>query len=289
VAQVVDTLVLAAVYGLMAIGISLTWAGLGLLNLAQGVTFAVSAYGAWLAASHISSNGAVVILAGILTGALAGAATWLLVFVPLDGKPNWDNRTIIATLALGFIGANGLQVIFGTTYHSLPAIFGSGKFSLGGTVVTSDRAGTIVSGVVLLGVVLLALMRTRIGLGVRALTQNTEGAALVGINRTTAALAILAVSGALAGLASVLLAQILFVYPDMGSTPLVKGLIVALLGGLGSMWGTIIAAVLVGLVEVLTGTYLNTQYVLITLFGLMAVVLIVRPRGIAGILESTRA
>jgi branched-chain amino acid transport system permease protein len=121
------------------------------------------------------------------------------------------------------------------------------------------------------------------------LTQNREGATLVGINRRRVAIAILAVSGALTGLASVLLAQIFYVSPEAGYAPLIEGLIVTLLGGLGSIPGTVAAALLVALVHALTETYLGGQYVLMTLFALIAVVLLVRPRGIGGLLEAVRA
>jgi branched-subunit amino acid ABC-type transport system permease component len=286
---VVTALNLASIYGLVAIGISLTWAGLGFLNLAQGTTFAFAGYGAWWASKHISSSSALVIAAGIAAGAAFGAGICLVVFLPLDGRPNWEIRTLTATLAISFIGTNAFLEGFGPLPQSLPAIFGNGKFSLAGAVVTNDKTGTIVSAVVVLAIAVLALVRSRIGLGVRALTQNTEGAALVGIDRRTAAFAILIASGGLAGLASVLLAQTFYVSPDAGFTPLVKGLIVAMLGGLGSIPGTIIAAVLVGAVEAVTATYLGTQWVLVTLFLLIAVVLLVRPRGIGGVLEAVRA
>ena len=118
---------------------------------------------------------------------------------------------------------------------------------------------------------------------------QTFRAALVGIDRRRLALAILAVSGAMTGLASVLLAQVFYVSPEAGYSPLVKGLIVALLGGLGSVPGTILAALLVAATEALTATYLGGQYVLMTLFLLIAVVLLIRPRGLGGLLEAVRA
>ena len=96
--ELVSTVYLAAVYGLIAVGISLTWAGLGFLNLAAGVTFAAGGYGAWWAQEHISSHPAVVFLGGIVVGAIAGAIICLTVFLPLDGRPNWPFRSMIASL-----------------------------------------------------------------------------------------------------------------------------------------------------------------------------------------------
>ncbi|HKV30779.1 MAG TPA: branched-chain amino acid ABC transporter permease [Candidatus Dormibacteraeota bacterium] len=286
---VVTTLDLAAIYALVAIGISLTWAGLGFLNLAAGMVFAVAGYGAWFTAEHVSSNPLAVLLAGMVAGAAAGLLIYFLVFLPLDGKPNAEMRTLIGTLALSFLGTNVLQTIFGPESKALPAIFGHGKFAVGGTVVTADKSGAIITATILLALVVVGLLRSRIGLGVRILTQNPEAAALVGIDRRRLALAILAVSGAMTGLASVLLAQVFYVSPEAGYTPLIKGLIVALLGGLGSVPGTILAALLVAATEALTSTYAGGQYVLMTLFLLIAIVLLVRPRGLGGLLEAVRA
>ncbi len=134
--------------------------------------------------------------------------------------------------------------------------------------------------------VVVGLMKSRIGLGVRALTQNPEGAALVGIGRKQSAFAILIISGALVGFAAVLLSQTFYPEPNIGYLPLVKGLIVALLGGLGSVLGTVIAALLVAGTEAVTIHYLDASCVLLTQFALIAIVLLVRPRGVAGILET---
>lgn len=286
---VVTALNLAAIYGLVGIGISLTWAGLGFLNLAHGTTFAFAGYGAWWASKHISSSSPVVVVAGMLTGGLAGAFICLVVFLPLHGRRNWEIRTLTATLALSFIGTSTLLEGFGPLPNAIPAIFGTWDFTLADAVVSSDKVGAVASAVVVLGVALVALLRTRFGLGIRALTQNSEGSALVGIDLRVLALTILVSSGALAGLASVLLAQTFYVSPEAGYVPLVKGLVVTMLGGLGSIPGTIVAALLVGFLESATATYLGTQYVLITLFGMIGLVLLVRPRGLGGVLEAARA
>lgn len=284
----VSTLNIAAIYGLIAIGLSLAFSGLGFLNLAHGATFSLAGFGAYWAAQYISGNAAVVIIAGVLVGAAAGAVTWLVVFVPLDGRVNWDARSITATLAISLITANALLAIHGPYSAALPDIFGASSFEVGDAVITANRLGAIISAVVILGLVVLALVRSRIGLSVRALTQNVEGARLVGIDRRTSAIAILVVSGALAGLAAVLVSQTILVSPSSGFTPLVKGMIVALLGGLGSIPGTVTAALLVGATEALTARYIGPSWVLVTLFALIAVVLLLRPRGVAGVLETNR-
>jgi len=289
VTDLVTTINLAAMYGLIGVGISLTWAGLGFLNLAHGVTFAAAGYGAWWAQENISGHPSVIFLGGIVVGALAGAIICVSVFLPLDGKLNWDFRSIIASLGLSIIGVNTYLLVFGPQRKSIDFLFGTTKFKLGETTITATKSGAIISASVVMILLVVGLRRSRIGLGVRALTQNPEGAALVGIGRKQAAFAILMVSGALAGFAAVLLSQVFYPEPNIGYLPLLKGLIVALLGGLGSILGTVIAALLVGATEAVTIHYLDASWVLLTQFALIAVVLLVRPRGIAGILEATRA
>lgn len=286
----ISTVFLAAVYALVAVGISLTWAGLGFLNLAHGVTYAASAYGAWWAATNISTNLFVVMAGGMVVGIVVGLITYLLVFLPLDGRRNFDIRTMIATLALAYLGENFLLDRFGPEFKTFPSIFGSmPSFEIAGKNITEDQVGAVVAALVLVGLFVLFLEGSRIGLGVRALTQNVEGARLVGIDRRTAAIAILAASGLLVGLAAVLLQPVYFVGPFVGFQPMIKGLTVAMLGGLGSVRGAVIAAVLVAFVEAATATYIGPELVLVALFILIAVVLLVRPRGIAGVLETTRA
>ena len=194
--DLVTTVNLAAIYGLIAVGISLTWAGLGFLNLAHGVTFAAAGYGAWWAQENISDHPSVIFLGGIVVGALAGAIICLSVFLPLDGKPNWDFRSMIASLGLAIIGVNTYLIVFGPQRKAIDLLFGTTKFKIGGTTITADKSGAIISATVVMILVVIGLVRTRIGLGVRALTQNPEGAALVGIGRKQAAFAILIVSGA---------------------------------------------------------------------------------------------
>jgi branched-chain amino acid transport system permease protein len=281
---------LAAVYSLVALGLSLTWAGLGFLNLAHGVTYSAAAVGAYEASIHIGGNAFVVLIGGIVSGALVGLVIFLVVFLPLDGRRNFDLRTLIATLALALGGENVLLDQFGPQPQTFPEIFSwLPTINIGGTNVTSDQEGAVPAAIVLVAAFVAFLDGSRIGLGVRALTQNVEGARLVGIDRRTAAFAILVTSGALVGVAAVLLGPVYFVSYSNGLQPMIKGLTVAMLGGLGSVRGTIAAAVIVALVESLTATYIGAEDVLVSLFVLIAIVLLVRPRGLAGILETTRA
>ena len=282
------TVTLASIYGLLALGISIIWSSLGMINMAQGFTFAVSGYGAWLVAQNISTNGFAVVAGGVITGALAGAVIGGIAFIPLYDKPNFPLRSLIATLAISLMGGQFLLWIFGPRVKALPKIFGYGSFHIGTTVASHEKVGSIICSAILLLVTLAWMKRSRRGLEIRAMMQNPEGAALVGVGLRSTAMAVMMVTGAMAGLAAVLLSQNYFVSPSSGTMPLIKGMVVALAGGLGSVAGALIAAILIGLIEAVTAVSLGGQYVLITQFLFIIAVLLVRPRGIAGMIEHTR-
>lgn len=283
-----NALTLACIYGTLAIGLSLTWSSLGLVNMAYGFIFALSGYGAWLASTTLGPYPPLVMATGILTGAIGGILVCLIAFIPVHDKPNFSIRALIATLAISLVGNQTLLWIFGPRAKSLPRLFGSGHVSIFGVIVTSDKLGASFSAIVLLSAILMWMRSSRRGLEIRAMMMNPHAASIVGIGVRKTGIYVMALTGALAGLASVLLAQTYYVAPFSGITPMVKGLSIALVGGLGSVPGAMIGAVLLGLNEALTSSLLGGQYVLITQFLLIIVVLLIRPRGIAGILDKAR-
>ena len=165
-----------------------------------------------------------------------------------------------------------------------------GRLNVFGIPVRYDQAVTITATVILLGVVLAWLRTSRKGLEIRAMMQNPEGAVLSGISVRWTALPVTMLTGALAGLAAVLLSQTIFVSPTSGTMPLIKGLTIALLGGLGSVPGAVAGAVILGFLEAIVGAipFLGQRYVLFATFLFIIVVLIIRPRGIGGLLDEAR-
>ncbi|MCC6002165.1 MAG: branched-chain amino acid ABC transporter permease [Pararhodobacter sp.] len=302
---IVYALNLSAIYALMAIGISLLWSSIGMLNMAHGATFAVSGYGALviggavlptvdalLQGSMLLSYARFVVLlaAGAGVGALCGGVIYLLAFLPIHDKANFAVRGLIVTLAINLATVQGLLWWFGPRQQALPQIFGFGRLEVLGIPLRYDQAATIGATAVLLVAVLAWLKLSRKGLEIRAMMQNPEGAALSGISVRRAAMPVMAITGAMAGAAAVLLSQSVFVSPTAGAMPLIKGMIIALLGGLGSVPGAAIAALLIGVLEAATGAipFLGQRMVLLVQFGFIILVLIIRPRGIGGLLDETR-
>ena len=283
-----NAIVVACIYGLIAIAVSITWSSLGLINLGYGFIFSFAGYGAYVAAKMISDNPLIVASAGILVGALGGVMICLLVFIPLHDKPNFTIRGMTATLAISLIGSQGLLWWFGPRSKSLPELFGYWKVEIGDIVLTSDKIGIVVCSIIMLTLVMMWMKSSRRGLEIRAMMMNPHAASIVGIGIRSTGIYVMAVTGAMAGLASVLLSQTYYIAPFSGLTPLIKGVSIALCGGLGSVQGAIIAAMILGLTEALTSRLLGGQYVLITQFLVIIFILIIRPRGIAGLLDKAR-
>jgi len=302
---IIYALNLSAIYALMAIGISILWSSVGIINMAHGASFAISGYAAWMAtgamkpviASLLGTGGwasaamaTTLVGSALLAGAACGAVIYLLAFLPMHDKPNFPVRALIVTLGLNIVSVQALLWIFGPRSKGLPKIFGFGRWEVWGAKIRYDQAGTIIGAAIIMGLTLTWLRFSRRGLEVRAMMQNAEGAAYSGISRQVTALPVLMLTGALAGMAMALLSQTVFVSPTAGVIPLVMGLTIALLGGLGSVPGAMIGAVLIGFLEAIVGAlpWLGQRYVMFANFMFIIVVLVVRPRGISGLLDDTR-
>ncbi|SIT80119.1 branched-chain amino acid ABC transporter permease [Pontibaca methylaminivorans] len=283
-----NAIVVASIYGLIAVAVSITWSSLGLINLGYGFVFSFAGYCAWLTAQNVSDWSPVVAAAGILGGALGGILICLLVFIPLHDKPNFTTRGMIGTLAISLIGSQALLMQFGPRAKSLPEIFGFWQVDIGGVILTSDKIGIVICSILMLGFVVMWMRGSRRGLEIRAMMMNPHAASIVGIGIRSTGIYVMAMTGAMAGLAAVLLSQTYYIAPFSGLTPLIKGVSIALCGGLGSVQGAVIAAVLLGLTEATTSRYLGGQYVLITQFLVIILILIIRPRGISGLLDKAR-
>lgn len=292
---VVNAITLACIYGTLAIGLSITWSSVGLINMAYGFIFAMSGYVAWVVAQYLPPDlaippGFILLPAAVLAGALGGLLVCLLAFIPVHDKPNYTLRGMIAALAISLMGPQALMWWFGARVKSIPPIFGNSKWEIPGlgVTMTAEKFGAVATSIGMLCLVLWWMRSSRRGLEIRAMMMNPAAAAIVGIGVRRTGLSVMALTGGLAGLGGALLAQTYYISPFGGVTPMVKGLSIALLGGLGSISGAVIGAIILGFNEALTSRLLGGQYVLMTQFGLIILILLFRPRGIAGILDKAR-
>jgi branched-chain amino acid transport system permease protein len=284
----ISGLVLGSIYATMAMGLTLIYGGLRMLNLAQGALFMLGGYAGWWASAQLGLNPFVGFLAAFVAMGLIGVGMQVFVVRPLIRRPGWEINTIVATLGLGILLENVALVVFGPEYKNLPLLIG-GQVRLPYNVIVSDETILIaVIAVALLVAMALFLRRSRHGMAIRAIAQNMDAARLMGISVERMFIVIMGLSAALGGLAGVLLSAFYFVSPTIGDTYLLKGLIVTIFGGLGSVKGTIYAAYAVGLLEAFVSLGFGVRWSLPAFFLAIIVVLVVRPAGLFGLREEVR-
>jgi branched-chain amino acid transport system permease protein len=279
-ATIYSGLVIGSMYALMSMGLALVWGGLRVLNLAQGAFYMAGAYVALaLVRGHLPI---LVALVGAFAAMfLLGGGLYSGPVRRLADRDDSENATILLTFGIATIFDYVALLIFGPDSQNIPNLV-NGQFTVGGVVFTWYSVMMIVASVVLLTALGAALKLSRFGLAIRALAQQPEGAQLSGISRHRTAALIFALSAGLAGVGGVLLSSYYFVTPYVGDNYLLLALIVTILGGLGSMTGTLAAAYVVGLIQALTSLYLGVRWSLPVLFLLIILVLLFRPAGLAG-------
>ena len=261
----------------LAVGLSLVFGVLDVLNLAHGSLFVAGAYAAWRLADDGSLAGfglAVVLAAGI------GGAGGLVLTVatrPLAGRGHLDQALL--TLGIALVVTELVQSWFGRDPHGvLPPLAGSVEIGGGYPIY---RLALIGAGVVVAFAVDRAVERTRAGALVRATVCDADMVAAMGVNTLLVRSAAFIVGGALASVAGVLGAPLLGASPHLDAQVLLLALVVVVIGGLGSVRGALLGALLIGQVQSL-GIALAPRQAPFLLFGAMAIVLVLRPAGLLG-------
>jgi branched-chain amino acid transport system permease protein len=273
---------LAALYFLVASGLSLIFGLMDVLNFAHGAFVSIGGYVGWTVADHLSGTFGLVgsLLAGIAAGAAIAAATELAIIRPLYGRPL---DQVLATVGLGLAIPALLQAIWGADSRTwlLPGWL-AGTVDVAGAHVPTVRFLLIGIAVALLVALRLLLGRTRAGLIVRAGVEDREMVTALGIDVRRANSAVFALGGAAAGLAGVLYGLYQgSVSPGDGTSLLIFAFVVVVLGGAGSITGTAVAAIAVGLVQQYAdyaSASLGDESVVI----LLAAVLLLRRRNLQG-------
>jgi branched-chain amino acid transport system permease protein len=266
-------------YALFAIGLSLIWGIVGVINLAHGELYMLGAMLAWLAETTLGLNFFGSAIVSIVVLGAVGILCNRVAVQPLLGVRNFLLVTLLSTLGLSMIFMNGAIVVWGDISREVTTPF-SEIIKVGGIQVSADR---IVTFAVTVGAVLLLhffLTRSKLGKALRASAQSSFGARLVGIDLKRIYALGFALGAALAALAGISLAPIWFAYPHMGQTMLIKGFVTVILAGLGSIYGCVAAGLFIGLAESLFGYYISVYYREAFCFVIMVIILLVKPTGL---------
>jgi branched-chain amino acid transport system permease protein len=276
--QVLNGLLSGVYFLLIALGLSLIFSLGGIVNLAHGAFYAIGAYLTVILSRQIGFVGTFVAVP-ILVGLLGVAIERLLFRRFYRADPI---LSLLLTFGLAMVAEQGLRMIFGASplAYAMPD-FLRGQIFLGDFIYPKNRIVMLIIAAVAVTLTWLLIYRTPFGRVVRAGVQDPEMVGALGISLEPYMMAIAGIGIGLAGLAGVLLASIVTVHPAMGQEILTAAFVVVVIGGLGSFWGVVAAALLVGVVRGLT-IYFDPSWSEASMYLLMVLVLLFRPRGLFG-------
>ncbi|MCU1480454.1 MAG: hypothetical protein JWQ19_1240 [Subtercola sp.] len=284
----VNGLSLGAIYALFSLGLSISWAGLNILNLAHGTVFMVGALTAWLLSEQLPGVPflLVLVIAMVICG-LIGLAMELVVFRQIRRRTSDGNQqtltTVIATVATSsLLIAIAEQFTGGQPQGLSQDLFVVSGYTVFGIRITNIQIAIIVIAAVLSFAVAWFIKRGRQGQALRALSVDRDMAKLVGVSADRLSALTMFGAGAMAGLAGVLLAvQINAVEAHMGEALLFKAFAIIIIAGVGSIGATVAAAVALALVETFVAAYWVSDLRDVVVFALIILFLLVRPQGIS--------
>ncbi len=283
-AQIVaNSIMLSVLFVLFALGLSLIFGIMRVINFAHGEVYMLGAYGAWLFTHILNMN----FFLGMVLSMVAVGLLWVILerFILKPFRGNLLPAAIV-TLGLMWFFQATMLVTAGAQDKSIafPSSL-QGIVSLAGATLSQERIVTIVIGVILTVALLLFLSKTKAGRAMRAATQNPDAARLMGVNIDGVSSLAIGIGCALAAAGGVLAGGLFFINPYIGSPQLLMGFVIIIIGGLGSIPGTIIAAFIVGFINSITTSYLGSNYATMLVFLAAIVVLLMRPKGLLGIEE----
>jgi len=286
--EIVNGLALAAIYTMFGIGLSLSWGALKVLNLAHGAIFMSASFVAYLVADSVDVGLFTVAVICVAVGGVLTLLAELLVFTPIRARTRDHHQAEFRILIAGIGLATMLVTVAEQLTHNTP--FGFRRLTYetvvwrwGDVRVSNTNLLVVTCAVVVVGAIAAWLRWAPSGRATRALANDEETAALMGVNRLPLRLGVMFVSGGLAGLAAALLTVNLgALSPDSGENLLVKGFAVVILGGVGSISGTLLGAAILAATEVAVVTVTDGGFTDAVTFAFMILVILLRPQGLLG-------
>jgi branched-chain amino acid transport system permease protein len=275
--QLLNGLTVGSVYSLVALGLTLVYGILHIPNFAHGALYMMGGYVTLTMMTKAGLPYWLAIIISMIVIGLLGVLMERLVFYPLrDAPPLHDKIAAIGILL--FLEAFA-QFVWGADYQTMPTPYGK-VVNLFGLTLTMQRLLIIISTIIIMVLLYFFLKKTFIGATIIAMSQNREGANLVGINTNKVAMMTFMISGSLAALSSSLASPINLVFPGMGHLVILKAFVIIILGGMGSIPGAIIGGYILGFSESLGATYISNDYKDIIAFVILVIILTVKPTGL---------
>ena len=272
-------ILLGGIYGLVSIGLNLIFGVVRIVNFAQGELVMFGMYGSYFAYTWWGVNPYLSVFVVAPLVGLLGVAIQRLVIQPLQHEPNMQ---IFATFGLLMLFQNLMLAVSRGEAYSVGGAAGASVLEIGDMKLSVVRVVTLAAATLITIGLHLFLARTMTGKSIRAVTQDKRAARAMGINVEKTFLITFGIGAALAGVAGALLTPIYSITPAVGGNFILAAFAVVVLGGLGSVWGAYIGGLIVGVVEVFAGFYIDPVLRSAVWFIIFLIVLIVRPAGLLG-------
>jgi len=268
----------SAVYAMLAVGFTLMFGVARLLNLAHGTFYMLGAYFTYTFAVLLSFP---LLLAALLAVLLTAGVGWLMERWILRPQRATMIAVLMVSLAFALVFEQVVFVLFGSEVINVPS-FVDAKFSIGNADVSGQQALTLVVAVVALALLWVLIQHTRVGSAILALSQDVQAAQYMGIPVNRIYGAVVALAAALAALAGVLAGAFLSASPTMSAPAMTKAFAIVIVGGLGSLPGSILAAVLLGYAETVVAYLVSSSWTEAVSLTAVLITLVLRPAGLLG-------
>jgi len=279
-AQIINGLQTGSVYALVALGYSMVYGIIRLLNFAHGDIIMVGAYVVYYSIASFALPPIAAVVLAVLVSTLLGVLVEKVAYTPLRSAPRLS--LLITAIGMSFLLENGAQMLFGADNKSMQPLV-PGNITLGSVVVSYAALVTIVVSVITMVALSFLVDRTKMGKAMRAVSEDMGAAQLMGISLNKTISFTFAIGSALAGIGSVLyLCAYPQASPTMGSMLGIKAFIAAVLGGIGSIPGAMIGGFLIGLIEALVSAARLSMWKDAVVFIVLIIVLLFKPSGILG-------
>ncbi|MBX9823398.1 MAG: branched-chain amino acid ABC transporter permease [Xanthobacteraceae bacterium] len=278
--QIVNGTMIGSIYVLVALGMVLIFGVMQVLNFAHGVLFMAGGYVCHFAFFKLTGSYPASIALSMIALAALGIVLEQAVFRPLRDNIQMQ---MVASLGLILVIQNGAIALWGPNALQMRVPTAETIVRLGSLSFTVQHF--VVIGTVAVTVILLQLFltRSRLGTAIRATSQNADAARVVGIDTSRIFLLTFVIASALAALGGALLGPLFLIFPQMGDLPLLKALTAIVLGGMGSVPGAVVGGLAIGIIESVSTLFIPTDFRDTVVFGLLILVLLVRPWGLFGV------
>lgn len=281
ISQFINGLQSGSIYALVALGYSMVYGIIMLLNFAHGDIIMVGAYVAWFAMTRLSTSPVLAIVLVIVTCTVLGVIIEKVAYTPLRSSPRIS--LLITAIGISFLLQNLAQLLIGAGSQKVPALISGPPIEFAGQRIGFTALVTIVVSVISMIALTFLVQKTKMGKAMRAVSEDLGAAQLMGININRTISFTFAVGSALAGIGSVLYTCAYpQAFPTMGGMLGIKAFVAAVLGGIGSIPGAMLGGFLIGLVETIVSAIGLSVWKDGVVFAILIAVLLVKPTGILG-------